>query len=60
LKFSKKKDGEKGMEAKRVEGIEQIRGYQELADVSRLPKLQSYLLLTDGTEIEAVAVCGAG
>ncbi|MCI5138309.1 MAG: AAA family ATPase, partial [Candidatus Electrothrix sp. AR1] len=60
LKFSKKKDGAKGMEAKRVEGIEQIRGYQELADISRLPKLQSYLLLTDGTEIEAVAVCGAG
>ncbi len=56
LKFSKKKDGAKGLESKRVEGIEQIRGYQELADISRLPKLQSYLLLTDGTEIEAVAV----
>ncbi len=56
LKFSKKKDGEKGMEVKQVEGIEQIRGYQELDDIKRLPKLQSYLLLTDGTEIEAVAV----
>ncbi|MCI5223961.1 MAG: AAA family ATPase [Candidatus Electrothrix sp. AR4] len=56
LKYSKKKDGEKGMEAKRAEGVAQIRGYQELADIKRLPKLQSYLLLTDGTEIEAVAV----
>ncbi|WP_446011820.1 AAA family ATPase [Candidatus Electrothrix sp.] len=56
LKFSKKKDGEKGMEKKRAEGVKQIRGYQELDDIKRLPKLQSYLLLTDGTEIEAVAV----
>ncbi|WLE99167.1 MAG: AAA family ATPase [Candidatus Electrothrix communis] len=56
LKYSKKKDGAKGLEEKRIEGIEQIRGYQALADIKRLPKLQSYLLLTDGTEIEAVAV----
>ena len=56
LKYSKKKDGAKGLEEKRVEGVEQIRGYQELADIKRLPKLQSYLLLTDGTEVEAVAV----
>ncbi|MCP4214096.1 MAG: AAA family ATPase, partial [bacterium] len=56
LKYSKKKEGEKGMAAKRVEGIKQIREYQKLADIKRLPKLQSYLLLTDGTEIEAVAV----
>ncbi|WP_339137055.1 MAG: AAA family ATPase [Candidatus Electrothrix sp. GW3-4] len=56
LKFSKKKEGDKGLEAKRAEGIAQIRAYQELADIRRLPKLQSYLLLTDGTEIEAIAV----
>ncbi|XCN71683.1 MAG: PD-(D/E)XK nuclease domain-containing protein [Candidatus Electrothrix aestuarii] len=56
LKFSKKKEGEKGMAAKRAEGIAQVREYQGLADIRCLPKLQSYLLLTDGTEIEAVAV----
>ncbi|MGB5686234.1 MAG: PD-(D/E)XK nuclease domain-containing protein, partial [Candidatus Electrothrix sp.] len=56
LKFSKKKDGAQGLAEKRAEGIAQIRGYQELADIKRLPKLQSYLLLTNGTEIEAVAV----
>ncbi|MCW5203274.1 AAA family ATPase [Desulfobulbus sp. US4] len=56
LKFSKKKDGAQGLAEKRAEGIAQIRGYQELADIRGLPKLQSYLLLTDGTEIEAVAV----
>uniref|UniRef100_UPI00405693B0 AAA family ATPase n=1 Tax=Candidatus Electrothrix sp. TaxID=2170559 RepID=UPI00405693B0 len=56
LKYSKKKDGEKGMAEKRAEGVEQIREYQELADIRRLPKLKSYLLLTDGSEIEAVEV----
>ncbi|XCN73152.1 MAG: AAA family ATPase [Candidatus Electrothrix aestuarii] len=56
LKFSKKKEGARGMEAKRTEGIAQIRSYQALSDIRRLPKLKSYLLLTDGTEIEAVAV----
>jgi hypothetical protein len=59
LKYSKKKDGAKGLEEKRVEGVEQIRGYHALADIKRLSKLQSYVLLTDGTEMEAVAVCGA-
>jgi len=56
LKFSKKKDGQKGLEAKRIEGVNQIKGYHALADIAGLPKLKSYLLLTDGTEIEAVAV----
>ena len=56
LKFSKKKDGKQGLGAKRIEGVNQIKGYHALADIRRLPKLQSYLLLTDGTEIEAVAV----
>jgi hypothetical protein len=56
LKFSKKKDGAKGIAEKRVEGVTQIREYQELEDIKRLPKLQSYLLLTNGTEIEAIPV----
>jgi hypothetical protein len=56
LKYSKKKDGAKGLDVKRVEGIDQIRAYQELAEIRKLPKLKSYLLLTDGTEIEATEV----
>ncbi|MCI5150289.1 MAG: AAA family ATPase, partial [Candidatus Electrothrix sp. MAN1_4] len=56
LKYSKKKEGAKGLEAKRAEGIDQIREYQELAEIRQLPKLKSYLLLTDGTEIEAIEV----
>uniref|UniRef100_UPI004056F1AA AAA family ATPase n=1 Tax=Candidatus Electrothrix sp. TaxID=2170559 RepID=UPI004056F1AA len=56
LKFCKKKDGERGWQLKREEGIKQVQGYLELEDVSVLPKLKAYLLLTDGTEIEAVEV----
>jgi hypothetical protein len=56
LKYSKKKDGEKGMAAKQAEGIEQVRAYQELAEIKKLPKLKSYLLLTNGSTIEAVEV----
>ena len=56
LKYCKKKEGAEGLEAKRVEGVEQIRAYQELGEIRQLPKLRSYLLLTDGTEIEATEV----
>jgi hypothetical protein len=56
LKYSKKKHGKKGLEKKRAEGVEQIRAYQQLEEIRKLPKLKSYLLLTDGTEIEAVEV----
>ena len=56
LKYSKKKEGEKGLEAKRAEGIEQINTYQQLAEIRKLSKLKSYLLLTNGTEIEATEV----
>ncbi len=56
LKFSKKKDEKKGWEQKKEEGIRQVQEYLTLEDVSALPKLRSYLLLTDGSEIKAVAV----
>ncbi|WPD23417.1 MAG: AAA family ATPase [Candidatus Electrothrix scaldis] len=56
LKYSKKKAGQRGLEEKRTEGIEQIKAYQQLAEVKKLPKLKSYLLLTDGSTIEAVAI----
>ncbi|WP_446008343.1 AAA family ATPase [Candidatus Electrothrix sp.] len=56
LKYSKKKDGAKGLEVKRAEGIKQIKEYQRLADIQQISALKSYLLLTDGSGIEAVAV----
>ncbi|MDU9047263.1 MAG: AAA family ATPase [Candidatus Electrothrix sp. Rat3] len=56
LKYSKKKEGKRGMEEKRAEGIEQVRAYGQLAEIKKLDKLKSYLLLTDGSAIEAVEV----
>ncbi|CAK8725243.1 Putative AAA-ATPase [Candidatus Electrothrix laxa] len=56
LKYSKKKEGKRGMEEKRAEGIEQVRAYRQLAEIKKMPKLKSYLLLTDGSAIEAVEV----
>jgi len=56
LKFCKKKDGLQGWQQKKEEGIRQVRGYLELEDLRCLDKLRAYLLLTDGTEIEAIPV----
>ncbi len=56
LKFSKKKDGKKGLTDKKAEGIKQIKEYLCLENIRHLAELQSYLLLTDGSAIEAVAV----
>jgi len=56
LKYSKKKEGQRGLEEKRAEGLTQVREYQQLAEIKKLPKLKSYLLLTDGSTMEAVAI----
>ncbi len=56
LKFSKKKDGKQGWEQKREEGTRQVQEYLALDGVRCLPKLRAYLLLTDGSEIEATEV----
>jgi hypothetical protein len=56
LKYSKKKEGKRGLEEKRAEGIEQIKGYRNLTAVKQLSHLKAYLLLTDGSQIEAVEV----
>ena len=56
LKYSKKKAGKKGLADKKTKGIKQIKEYLCLENIKRLPKLQSYLLLTDGSEIEAIVV----
>ena len=56
LKYCKKKDGAQDWRRKREEGIRQVQEYLELEDVRCLDKLRAYLLLTDGTEIEAIPV----
>ncbi|MCI5146860.1 MAG: AAA family ATPase, partial [Candidatus Electrothrix sp. AR3] len=56
LKFSKKKDGAQGRNEKKEQGIRQIQEYLCLEDIRCLPKLRSYLLLTDGSEMDIIAV----
>ncbi|HRJ51396.1 MAG TPA: AAA family ATPase [Candidatus Thiothrix moscowensis] len=51
LKYAKKGDGEKGWEAKREEGIAQVQGYLQLAEIAALPKLSAWMLLTDSERV---------
>ncbi len=56
LKFCKKKDEEQGWVRKKEEGSRQVREYLKLEDVRCLDKLRPYLLLTDGSAIEAMEI----
>ena len=58
LKYSKQGDGEKGWEAKRKEGIEQVQAYLQLPGIAALPKLSAWLLLSDGVRVEVVPCQG--
>lgn len=58
LKLSKKGDGKAGWEAKKSEGIRQVQGYLDLPDITTLAKLRSYLILTNGSEVEIIKVGG--
>jgi hypothetical protein len=51
LKYSKKGDKDKGWEAKRQEGLAQVRGYWQLPAIAALPKLSAWLVLTDGERV---------
>ena len=54
LKYCKKRDGAQRRQQKKEEGIRQVQEYLELEDVRCPDKLRAYLLLTDGSEVEAV------
>ncbi|MDU9047623.1 MAG: AAA family ATPase [Candidatus Electrothrix sp. Rat3] len=56
LKYCKKKDGNRAWRKKKEEGIRQVEEYLRLEEIQGLRNLKSYLLLTDGSELEAVAV----
>lgn len=56
LKYTKKGDGEKGWEAKRKEGIEQVEGYLQLPEIAALPKLSTWVLLTDGERLDVMKI----
>jgi hypothetical protein len=56
LKYSKKKLGSQGWEEKKAQGMNQVQEYLQLEDIAELDKLRSYLLLTNGSEVEVVPV----
>lgn len=59
LKYSKKGDKDKGWEAKRLEGIEQVQGYLQLPAIAALPKLSAWVVLTDGERVAVESVTGS-
>lgn len=44
------------MEEKKREGIQQVREYLQLEDIQNMKKLKAFLLLTDGSVVETVAI----
>ncbi|MFK5987080.1 MAG: AAA family ATPase, partial [Pseudomonadota bacterium] len=54
LKFCKKKNND--WEQNKKEGIEQIQGYLKLDDIKRLENLKSYLIISNGDELDMVLV----
>ncbi|MCP4339984.1 MAG: AAA family ATPase [Desulfobulbaceae bacterium] len=56
LKYCKKKDGDRGWQKKKEEGIRQVEEYLQLEEIQGLTQLKAYLLITDGTALEVVAV----
>ena len=56
LKYCKKKDGARGWQAKKEEGVRQVEEYLRLEEIQGLAQLKAYLLLTDGSALEVFAV----
>ena len=54
LKFCKKKD--KDWQQKKEQGIEQIKNYLQLSDITSLISLKSYLIIANGNQLEMIAV----
>jgi len=51
-----KKSNPKDREKKITEGLEQVKNYLQLNEISELKSLKSYLVVTDGREVEAFEV----
>lgn len=52
LKYNKKGDGDKGWEAKKKEGIQQVQGYLQLPSIAALKNLSAWLIVTDTQRVE--------
>jgi hypothetical protein len=56
LKYCKKGRGRQGWEEKKEQGIRQVQHYLELPDIKKLENLQSYLVVSNGSEVEVIRV----
>ncbi|QTR45736.1 AAA family ATPase [Thiothrix litoralis] len=54
LKYNKKGDGDKGWEAKKQEGIQQVQGYLQLPSIAALNNLSAWLIVTDTQRVEVL------
>lgn len=59
LKYSKKGDGDKGWEAKKQQGIQQVQEYLQLPSINALKNLSAWLIVTDTQRVEVLrlAIC---
>ena len=56
LKYAKKSGKTALWEAKRAEGIAQVQGYWQLPEIAKLRNLSAWVFVTDGEQLEAIAV----
>ena len=56
LKYAKKSGKAALWEAKRAEGIAQVQGYWQLPEIAKLRNLSAWIFVTDGEQLEAIAV----
>ncbi len=56
LKYAKKSGKAALWEAKRAEGIAQVQGYWQLPEIAKLRNLSAWVFVTDGEQLEAIAV----
>ena len=59
LKYAKKSGKAALWEAKRAEGIAQVQGYWQLPEIAKLRNLSAWVFVTDGEQLEAIAVHNA-
>ena len=59
LKYAKKSGKTALWEAKRAEGIAQVQGYWQLPEIAKLRNLSAWVFVTDGEQLEAIAVHNA-
>lgn len=56
IKYSKKACGSSGWEAKKQEGITQVKSYLQLPEIAAMSKLAAWVVITDSASVDVVRV----